>query len=186
MGKDLLDFTHSEMNGTPKVEGDANSPAAAAVGTRSDLVTEATRSTEVKAVAGKMPSTDAACVNEINDDVLVFDGGRETDAPGVRHEGEGLTIDELKGLRRLEKALGEQKGCIQRARNDAMVSIKNELVFTEMDTLVMIAIEAVDRVIGTSARFIREAQDQAPGAPDTRGRKKPLHTMQLENQRRIT
>ena len=148
---DFFCFAYDAADGTPGTEGDASSPVAAAVGTRSDLVTEATRSTEVKAVAGKMPSTDAACVNEINDDVLVFDGGRETDAPGVRHEGEGLTIDELEGLRRLEKALGEQKGCIQRAQNDAMVSIKNELVFTEMDTLVMIAIEAVDRVIGTSA-----------------------------------
>ena len=66
-----------------------------------------------------------------------------------------------------------------------MVSIKNELVFTEMDTQVMIAKEAVDRVIETSRHFIGEAQDQAPGSPDTRGRKRPLQMIQLENQELI-
>ena len=85
-------------------------PPAAAVGTRGDLVEESTLGTEVKAVAGEMPSTDAVCVTEVNDNVLVSDSGRETDAPGGR---EGLSIDKLEGLRKLEKALGEQKGCIQ-------------------------------------------------------------------------
>ena len=102
-------------------------------------VNEANRGTEVKAVAGEMPSTDAVCVTEVSDNVPVSDSRRETDAPGARHGGEGLTIDKLEGLRKLEKVLGEQKGCIQRAWNDGMVSIKNELVFMEMDTLVMIA-----------------------------------------------
>ena len=88
---------------------------------------------------GEMPSTDAVCVNEVSDNVPVSNSRRETDTPGGRHGGKGLTIDKLEGLRRLEKALGEQKGCIQRAWNDVMVSIKNELVFMEMDTLVMIA-----------------------------------------------
>ena len=107
-------------------------------------VKEATRGTEVKAVAGEMPSTDAVCVNEVSNNVLISDSGRATYAPGARHGGESLSIDELEGLRRLEKALGEQKGCIQRAWNDVMVLIKNELVFMEMDTLVMIAKEAVE------------------------------------------
>ena len=49
----------------------------------------------------------------------------------------------------------------------------------------MIAKEAVDRVIETSRRFIGEAQDQAPGSPDTRGRKRPPQTVQLENQELI-
>ena len=56
-----------------------------------------------------------------------------------------------------------------------MVSVKNELVFTELDTLVMVAKDAVDRVIGTSRRFVKEAHDQVPGAPDARGRRRPSH-----------
>ena len=114
-------------------------PPAAAVGTLGDLVEESTLGTEVKAVAGEMPSTDAVCVTEVSDNVPVSDSGRETDAPGARHGGEGLTIDKLEGLRKLEKALGEQKGCVRRAWNGAIEWIKNELVFMEMDTLVMIA-----------------------------------------------
>ena len=89
----------------------------------------------------------------------------------------------MEGLRRLEKALGEQKGCIQRAWNDAMVSIKNELAFMEMDTLVMIAKEAVES--SEPRHNSSEAQDPAPVALDTRGQKKQLQRMQLENQRLI-
>jgi hypothetical protein len=68
-----------------------------------------------------------------------------TEAPGARHEGEGLTIDELEGLGRLGDALDEQTFFIQRVWNDAMVVITNELVFTEVDTLVIIAKEAVEK-----------------------------------------
>ena len=64
-----------------------------------------------------------------------------------------------------------------------MVSIKNELVFMEMDTLVMIAKEAVES--SEPRHNSSEAQDQAPVALDTRGRKKPLQTRQLKNQRLI-
>jgi hypothetical protein len=144
---------------------------------------ETPRWTKTKAVAEEMPSTDAACitaVEEVDGDVPVSDGGREADAPGARHGGDGLTLDKLEGLRRPEEAFGEQKGCMKKAWDDAMVSVKNELVFTELDTLVMVAREAVDRVIGTSARFVKEAQDQVPGAPDARGRRRPPHTMQPE------
>ena len=141
------------------------------------------RWTKTTAVAEEMPSMDAACVTaveEVDDDVPVSDGGRGTDALGARQGGDGLTLDQLEGLRRLEEAFGEQKGCMKKAWDDAMVSVKNELVFTELDTLVMVAREAVDRVIGTSARFVREARDQVPGALDARGRRRPPHTMQPE------
>ena len=53
-----------------------------------------------------------------------------------------------------------------------MESIKNELVFMEMDTLVMIAKEAVES--SEPRHNSSEAQDPAPVALDTRGRKKPL------------
>ena len=153
------------------MEGDdADSPAAPAVGTRGDFIKETTRGTDDKTVAEKTPSTDALCEERICEDVPVSSNEGGTDAPGARHEGEGLTIGKLEGLGKLERALGEQTFHIQRAWNDAMVSIKNGLVFTEVDTQVMIAKEAVDRVIETSRRFIGEAQDQAPGSPDTRAK----------------
>ena len=62
-------------------------------------------------------------------------------------------------MRGAEKAGGgfdEQKGHMRKAWDDAMVSVKNELVFTELDTLVMVAKKVVDRVIGTAVRFVRE------------------------------
>ena len=86
MGRDLLDFTSGEMNGTPKVEGDdADSPATAAVGTRGDSVKEATCDTDDKAVAEKRPSTDALCEERICDDEPVPSNEGGTDAPGARH-----------------------------------------------------------------------------------------------------
>ena len=73
----------------------------------------------------------------------------EADAPCARHREEGLTFDKLEGPRRLEEALGEQKGCMRTAWNNAIVSVKNELVFTELDTLMVVAKDVIDRVIGT-------------------------------------
>ena len=78
-------------------------------------------------------------------DILVSSDGGGTEAPGARHKVEGLTIDELDGLGRLGDALDEQTFLIQRVWNDAMVVITNELVFTEVDTLVIIAKEAVEK-----------------------------------------
>ena len=99
------------------------------------------------------PSPEAACVTavvEIFDIVVVSDRGMEANAPCARHREEDLTFDKLKGLRRLEEALGEQKGCMRTAWDHAMVSVKNELVFTELDTLMVVATDAIDRVIGTA------------------------------------
>jgi hypothetical protein len=112
-------------------------------------------------------------------DIPVSSNGGGTEAPGARHKGEGLTID---GLGRLGDALDEQTFFIHRVWNEAMVVITNDLVFTEVDTLVIIAKEAVERVIETSKRFISEAQDQAPGTPNTRGRKKPPQMVRLKKQ----
>ena len=50
-------------------------------------------------------------VVEIFDIVVVSDRGMEANAPCARHREEGLTFDKLKGLRRLEEALGENAGC---------------------------------------------------------------------------
>ena len=105
----------------------------------------------------------------------------EANAPGGRHGGDSLTFDELKVLRRLEEAFGEQKGRMRTAWDqDAMFSVKNELVFTELVSLMMVAKDAIDRVIGTSVRFVKEAHDQVPGAPDALGRRRPSHTTQPE------
>ena len=45
------------------------------------------------------PSMDALCERRICEVIPVSSNERETNAPGARHEGEGLTIDELKGLK---------------------------------------------------------------------------------------
>ena len=42
---------------------------------------------------------DALCERRIREVIPVSSNERETNAPGARHEGEGLTIDELKGLK---------------------------------------------------------------------------------------
>ena len=86
---------------------------------------------------------------EIFDIVVVSEGGMEANAPCARHREENLTFDKLKGLRRLEEALGEQKGCMRTAWDHEMVSVKNELVFKELDKLMVVAKDAIDRVIGT-------------------------------------
>ena len=49
---------------------------------------------------------------------------------------------------------------MESARNNAMVSVTNEVVFTELDTLVMVAREAIRKVVGISARFAEEARDR--------------------------
>ena len=180
---DPSDLSQDETIGTPEAEGGANSPAAAATGTRGDGVRETPRDTEIKAVAEGAPPMDVLRERRTRNDIPVSSNRGGTEAPGARHEGEGLTIDELEGLGRLGDALDEQTFFIQRVWNDAMVVITNELVFTEVDTLVIIAKEAVERVIETSKRFISEAQDQAPGTQNTRGRKKPPQMVRLKKTR---
>jgi hypothetical protein len=64
------------------------------------------------------------------------------------------------------------KRAVYRAWNDVMVSVKNELVFMEMDTLMMIAKEAVES--SEPRHNSSEAQDQAPVGLDTLGRKKTI------------
>ena len=71
---------------------------------------------------------------------------------------------------------------MKKAWDDAMVSVKNKLVFAELDTLVMVAREAVERIIRTSARFVREAYDQVPGTPDARRQRRPPFATQPEDQ----
>ena len=76
----------------------------------------------------------------------------------------GNRYSRCEGLRRIEEALREQKGQMRRAWDDAMVSVENELVFTELETLMVVAKDAIDGVIGTSVPFIKEAQAQIPDA----------------------
>ena len=91
------------------------------------------------------------------------DGRREKD----------LTLEELGGLRRLEEALEGQKGLMRTAWDGAMVSVENTLVFTELETLMVVARDPIDRVIKTSVRFTKKA-----------GRlKKPTLQTQLDGRR---
>ena len=55
-----------------------------------------------------------------------------------------------------------------KALNDVMVLVEDELVFTEMNTLMTVAREAADKVIAASTRIAREAQDEAPETLDAR------------------
>ena len=59
------------------------------------------------------------------------------------------------------------------AWNDAMVWVDDELVFTEMNTLMTVAREAADEVIEATTRIARKAQDEVFETLDTRGRKNP-------------
>ena len=60
-----------------------------------------------------------------------------------------------------------------KAWNDAMVLVEDELVFTEINTLMTVAREAADKDIKTSTRFAREAQVEVPKALDAQGRQNP-------------
>ena len=59
----------------------------------------------------------------------------------------------------LGKTLSEQASQIGRAQNDAIMKIKNGLVFTKLDTLVTVARVAIGKVVGTSARLARTTRE---------------------------
>ena len=67
--------------------------------------TEATRVAEVTPPTNAVGVTEAAGVDRNN--IPASAGGREIDAPGARHNGDGLTLDELEGLRRLDEVFGK-------------------------------------------------------------------------------
>jgi hypothetical protein len=97
----------------------------------------------------------------------VSDGGQGTGPSGAGHQaGDDKALGELRGLMGLGKTLSEQAGHIGRAQNDAIMKIKNGLIFMKLDTLVTVAREAIGKVVGTSARLARMTRDQAHG--DTR------------------
>jgi hypothetical protein len=54
-----------------------------------------------------------------------------------------------------------------------MILVEDELVFTEINTLMTVAREAADKVIETSARFAREARIEIPHTLDAQGRQNP-------------
>ena len=96
-------------------------------------------------------------------------------AAGASEDGcgeEDLTLEELKGLRCLEEALEGQKGLMRMAWNNMMVSVGNALVFTELETLMIVARDAIDRIIRNSVRFTKKV-----------GRlKKPVSRTQMDRQ----
>jgi hypothetical protein len=103
----------------------------------------------------------AATVADMTSEI-VPDDRIETVALCARHKGGNLTFDKLEGLRRLRVALREQKGCMRTAWDDVMANVENGLVFAELETLVAVAGDAVDRVIKTSERLIKD--NRAPDA----------------------
>ena len=90
----------------------------------------------------------------------VSDVGRETTSSGAGHTGGELDDDEIEGIERLQTAFEELKSHITKAWNDAMVMVVDELAFTKINTLMTVAREAADRVIETSARFVREPRQR--------------------------
>jgi hypothetical protein len=82
----------------------------------------------------------------------VPDGGQGTKPLGAGHPaGDNKALGELRGLMGLGQTLSKQTSHIGRARNEAITTIKNGLVFTELDTLM------------TVARLARTTHDQAHG-----------------------
>ena len=71
----------------------------------------------------------------------------------------------------LEIAFEELRSHMTMAWNNVMVLIEDELVFTEINTLMTVAREAADRVIETSTRIAKEAQVEVPDTLDVRGQK---------------
>jgi hypothetical protein len=121
-------------------------------------------------------------------DTLVSDVRRETDSSGAGHTGGDLDDDELEGLERLQTAFEELKSHMTEAWDDAMVLVEDELVFTEINTLMTVAREAADKVIETSTRFAREARVEIPQTLDAQGRQNPpcaapLHLLEKEHVR---
>ena len=106
-------------------------------------------------------------------DNLVSDVRRETDSSGAGHTGRDHDDNELEGLKRLQTAFEELKSHMTEAWNDAMVLVEDELVFTEINTLMTVAREAADKVIETSTRFAREARVEIPDTLDAQGRQNP-------------
>jgi hypothetical protein len=95
------------------------------------------RPTEFGAVAEETPSTNAvrSVTVEEPQKESVPDGGRGTGPSGAGHPvGDNKALGKLRGLMGFGKTLSEQTSHIGRARNDAIMTIKNGLVFTELDT----------------------------------------------------
>ena len=86
--------------------------------------------------------------------------GQENEPSGARHPTENdEALSKLGGLKGLEHTLSEQTSQIGNARTDAATTtIKNGLVFTELDTLMTVAWEAIGQV-RTSARLTETTQN---------------------------
>ena len=78
---------------------------------------------------------------------LVSDGGQETNIDGARHGISGLDKDKMEGLAQLKEAFEDLRSHISTAWNNAMVWVEDELIFTDMNTLMTVAKEATDKVI---------------------------------------
>ena len=77
----------------------------------------------------------------------VSDCGQETNNDGAGHEISGLDKDEMEGLAQLEEAFEDLRSHMSTAWNKAMVWVEDELIFTEMNTLMTVARDATDKVI---------------------------------------
>ena len=113
-----------------------------AIDTRENDLAEATDETVLTAgVAGVAADMETDSNSRVETGVLI-----------AGHKDKGLTFDELGRLKRLNVALEEQKRGLRTAWDAAMVDVENGFVFTELETLMVVAKDAVDRVIKTSER----------------------------------
>ena len=74
----------------------------------------------------------------------------------AEHENVGLTFDKLEELEELNTALEEQWSHMEAAWDEAMVSIEDGSIFTELDELVTATGKVVGGVLETSEQFIKE------------------------------
>ena len=112
------------------------------IDTRENDLAEATDETVLTAgVAGVAADMETDSNSRVETGVLI-----------AGHKDKGLTFDELGRLKRLNVALEEQKRGLRTAWDAAMVDVENGFVFTELETLMVVAKDAVDRVIKTSER----------------------------------
>ena len=65
----------------------------------------------------------------------------------------------MKGLAQLEEAFEDLRSHMSMAWNNAMVWVEDELIFTEMKTLMTVARDATDKVIEATARVAKDHQD---------------------------
>jgi hypothetical protein len=107
---------------------------------------------------------------------------------GEERELSNLDEDEQKGLKRLAETFENLRSHISTAWNNAMVWVDDELVFTELNTLMTVARDAADKVIEATSRAEknnREGKSIDSGKQLQVHRQRQISKDPLNNQKRI-